>query len=580
METRRRFSCDAHGSKALVAAALMLLLAGCGGSSGGSSSSSSSGGSSSSGSSSSSSSGAGSSSSSSSSSSGSSSSSSSGSSGSSSVNVLTYHNDIARTGQNLDETILTPAKVKSASFGKLGFLTTQGKVDAQPLYVSKLSIGGASHNVVYAVSEHGMAYAFDADTFAPLWQVSLLGAGETPSDDHGCGQITPEIGITATPAIDPAAGAHGAIYMVAMSKDSSGGYHQRLHALDLASGAELSGSPASIQAVYPSKAGQVTFDPGRYAERAGLLLLNGTLYLSWTSHCDQQTYTGWVMGYNPSTLHQVSVIDITPNGNEGAIWMAGNGPAADEAGNIYFLSANGTFDPVLDNKGFPVNGDFGNAFVKLSTSGGTLAVADYFTMHDTVAESNADQDLGSGGLLLLPDVKDSGGVTRHLAIGAGKDAAIYVINRDAMGKFNAANDNAAYQITHGLSGGSFSTPAYFNGTLYYGAVGDSLRAFPITSAKVAATAASNSTNSFGYPGATPSISANGSANGIVWAVENRSGGLLHAYDATDLSRELYNSAQAGNRDQFSNNKFITPMIANGKVYVGTPTGVIVFGLLP
>ncbi|MDB5977375.1 MAG: pyrrolo-quinoline quinone, partial [Nevskia sp.] len=189
-------------------------------------------------------------------------------------------------------------------------------------------------------------------------------------------------------------------------------------------------------------------------------------------------------------------------------------------------------------------------------------------------------DLGSGGLLLLPDVKDSTGVTRHLVVGGGKDAAIYVINRDAMGKFNTANDNAAYQITHGLSGGLWSMPAYFNGTLYYGAVGDSLKAFPIANAMVAAAASSNSTNSFGYPGATPAISANGNTNGIVWAVENRSGGLLHAYDAGDLGRELYNSTQAGTRDRFSNNKFITPMIANGKVYVGTPTGVIVFGLLP
>ena len=554
-------------ARTLFAVATLMLLANCGGGSGGDggSSSSSSGASSSSSGAASSSSG---------------SSSSSSSSGGSTVSVLTYHNDLERTGQNLAEFTLTPATVKSATFGKVGFLTTQGKVDAQPLYVSKLGIAGGTHNTVFVVTEHATAYAFDADTFSQLWQVSLLGSGETPSGDHGCNQITPEIGITATPVIDPGAGAHGAIYMVAMSKDDSGAYHQRLHALDLASGAELSNGPAEIQAVYPSKAGQVSFSAGQYAERSALLLLNGTLYLSWTSHCDQPVYNGWVMGYNPSTLKQTSVINITPNGNEGAIWMAGAGPAADDAGNIYFLSANGTFDTVLDSKSFPVNGDFGNAFVKLSTAGGTLAVADYFTMHNTVAESNADQDLGSGGLLLLPDMKDSTGVTRHLVVGGGKDAAIYVINRDAMGKFNAANDNAAYQITRGLSGGLWSMPAYFNGTLYYGAVGDSLKAFPIANAKVAATASSNSTNSFGYPGATPAISANGNTNGIVWAVENRSGGLLHAYDAGDLGRELYNSTQAGARDQFSNNKFITPMIANGKVYVGTPTGVVVFGLLP
>ena len=497
----------------------------------------------------------------------------------SAVNVLTYHNDIARTGQNLQESILNTSNVKSASFGKLGFLTVQGKVDAQPLYVSRLGVGGVVRNVVFVVTEHAMAYAFDADSFAPLWQASLLGSGETTSDDHGCSQITPEIGITATPVIDPAAGAHGAIYAVAMSRDGGGNYHQRLHALDLASGIELAGGPVNIQATYPSKAGQVAFDPGQYAERAALLLLNGTLYLSWTSHCDQPVYTGWVMGYNSATLQQVSVIDITPNGSEGSIWMSGAGPAADAAGNIYFLSANGTFDTALDGQGFPLNSDFGNAFVKLTSAGGALTVADYFTMHNTVAESNADEDLGSGGLLLLPDVKDSGGTTRHLAVGAGKDASIYLINRDSMGKFNAANDNAAYQIAPGLGGGVWAMPAWFNGTLYYGAVGDALKAFPVVNARVAA-ASSASTSSFGYPGATPSISANATAGGIVWAVENTSGGLLHAYDATDLGRELYNSAQAGARDQFSNNKFITPMIANGKVYVGTPTGVVVFGLLP
>jgi len=566
MQAHHSFKPDVRIARVLPALVLSLALAACGGgSSGGGGLSSSSG--------------SGSSSSSSSSSGSSSSSSGSGSAGSS-VSVLTYHNDVARTGQNLGETILTPANVKSAGFGKLGVLPVQGKVDAEPLYVPKLSIAGAVHNVVFVVTEHGLAYAFDADSLARLWQVSLLGSGETPSNDHGCNQITPEIGITATPVIDPAAGAHGALYAVAMSKDSSGNYHQRLHALDLVSGVELGGSPVTIQASYPSKSGQVVFDAGPYAERAGLLLLNGVIYLSWTSHCDQETYSGWVMGYSQSTLQQVAVINITPNGSEGSIWMSGAGLAADSAGNIYFLSANGTFDTVLDSKGFPADGDFGNAFVKLSTSGGALAVADYFTMHNTVAESNADEDLGSGGLIVLPDLKDGSGATRHLAVGAGKDASIYLINRDAMGKFNASSDSAAYQITQGLSGGVWAMPAYFNGTVYYGAVGDSLKAFPLVNARLPGTAASNSSASFDYPGATPGISANGASNGIVWAVENGSSGVLHAYDATDLGHELYNSNQAGTRDQFADNKFITPMIANGKVYVGTPSGVAVFGLLP
>jgi hypothetical protein len=288
------------------------------------------------------------------------------------------------------------------------------------------------------------------------------------------------------------------------------------------------------------------------------------------------------MGYKESTLQQQSVFNFTPNGSDGSVWMSGAGLAADTTGNIYFLAANGTFDTTLTSSGFPVNGDYGNAFMKLSTSGNSLTVADYFNMHNTVSESNQDQDLGSGGALVLPDLQDSTGTTRHLAVGAGKDAIIYVVNRDSMGKFNANNDSAIYQevTSNGLSSSVFAMPAYFNGTVYYGAVGDTLKAFTISNAKLVTPPSSQSAASFAYPGTTPSVSVNGSSNGIVWAVENSGGtGILHAYDATNLANELYNSNQAGARDQFSDNKFITPMIANGKVYVGTPTGVIVFGLL-
>lgn len=499
-----------------------------------------------------------------------------------SVNVLTYHNDVARTGLNPSETILTPQNVNSAKFGKLATLAVTGKVDAEPLYVSAVSIGGAVHNVVFVATEHDLVYAFDADTFAQIWVTpQLLSAGETTSDPHSpCTQIIPEIGITSTPVIDLSAGPYGTIFVVAMSKDSSGNYHQRLHALDLTTGADEAGSPVEISATYPNSGGTVTFDPGLYAERTGLLLLNGTIYMGWTSHCDAGAYTGWVMGYGESTLKQTSVINLTPNGSEGSVWMAGAGLAADSSGNIYFLDANGTFD---------TNGDYGNAFVKLSTTGGQLAVADYFTMHNTVAESNADEDLGSGGVLVLPDVQDSSGATHHLAVGAGKDSVIYIVNRDSMGKFNPSNDNAIYQeiTNNGLGGQVFSMPAYFNNTIYYGSVGDNLKAFSIVNAKLIAPPGSASAANFAFPGATPSISSNGSSNGMVWAVENPagddggSGGVLHAYDATNLASELYNSNQAaGGRDNFIDNKFITPMIANGKVYVGTTSGVAVFGLLP
>ncbi|HUO33386.1 MAG TPA: immunoglobulin domain-containing protein [Candidatus Acidoferrum sp.] len=504
----------------------------------------------------------------------------------STVSVLTYHNDNARTGQNLNETILTPANVNPSSFGKVGFLSVTGLVDAEPLYVPNLTVNGASHNVVFVATEHDLVYAFDADTFTQLWQVSLVGANETTSDDRGCGQVSPEIGVTSTPVIDPSAGPHGTMWVVAMSKDSSGNYYQRLHALDLTTGGELSGSPVTVQAAYPgtgdnSSNGNVVFDPKQYKERPGLLLLNGVVYTSWSSHCDDAPYTAWVIGYNASTLQQTSVIDLTPNGHLGSVWMSGAGLAADSSGSIYLLMANGTFDTTLDNNGFPNQHDYGNAFVRLTTTNNQLAVADYFTMHNTVSESNGDVDLGSGGALVLPNMTDGNGQTRQLAVGAGKDSIIYLCDRTSMGKFNSSTDNIYQEVTsNGISGGAWSMPAYFNNTLYYGAVGDNLKAFAFSNAKLATPPSSQSSANFGYPGTTPSISANGASNGIVWAVENNNGGVLHAYDATNLATELYNSNQAANgRDNFSDNKYITPMIVNGKVYVGTPTGVIVFGLL-
>lgn len=495
--------------------------------------------------------------------------------------VLTYHNDIERTGQNLNETILTHSNVNSANFGKIGFLSVDGLVDAEPLYVSNLTVAGSAHNVVFVVTEHDSAYAFDADTFAQLWKVSVLGVNESTSDTRGCGQVSPEIGITSTPVIDLNAGAHGTIYLVAMSKNGSN-YFQRLHALDITTGAEESGSPTTIQATFPNLGGHTTFDPKQYKERVGLLLMNGVIYTGWASHCDINPYTGWIMGYSQSTLQQVSVLNITPNGSEGAIWMAGAGLAADSSNNIYFLAGNGTFDDTLDASGFPNKSDYGNGFIKLSTAGNNLTVADYFNMHDTDSESGADTDLGSGGAMVLPDLKDTQGNTWHLAVGAGKDSRMYVVNRDLMGKFNTSNDNAIYQELGGaLPGGVWAMPAYFNNTVYYGSVGAALKAFTFANAKLSATPSSSSSASFGYPGTTPSISANGSTNGIVWAVQNNGGGVLRAYDATNLATEFYNSNQAANgRDNFSDNKFITPMIADGKVFVGTPTGVIVFGLLP
>lgn len=504
---------------------------------------------------------------------------------SSSVDVVTYHYDVGRTGLNPNETILTTANVTSAQFGLLRVLSVDGKVDAQPLYLSNLTVNGQTQNVVFAATEHDSVYAFNADTGTQLWKTSILGTGENTSGDHGCGQITPEIGITSTPVIDRNAGAHGTIFVVGMSQDASGAYHQRLHALDVTTGQELSGSPAEIAASYPgtgdhSSGGKVIFDPGQYAERAGLLLLNGTIYLGWTSHCDYRPYTGWLMGYSESTLAQTSVLNLTPNGNEGSIWMSGAGLAADANGFIYLLDANGTFDTTLSASGLPTKSDYGNAFLKIATTGNTLAVADYFEMSNTVSESNNDDDLGSGGAMVLPDITDSSGTVHRLAVGAGKDNNIYVVNREEMGRFNSSNDSAVYQEIDGVLNGVWGTAAYFNNTIYYGAQGDTLKAFPISNAKLATAPAAQSTVTFPFPGTTPSVSANGTSNGIVWAVQNSSPAVLHAYDASTL-KELYNSNQvASGRDHFgTGNKFITPMVANGKVFVGSPNGVAVFGLL-
>jgi hypothetical protein len=506
------------------------------------------------------------------------------------TDVLTYHNDIARTGQNLTETTLTTSNVTSAKFGKLGFYSVDGLVDAEPLYASNVIVpnngtNNGTHNVLIVATENDSVYAFDADSGATIWQLSMLKSGETASDNRGCGQVTPEIGVTSTPVIDRTRGPNGAIYVVAMSKDGSGNYHQRLHALDLALGTELFSGPVDIQATYPgtgdnSNGTDVVFDPAQYKERSALLLLNGVIYTGWASHCDIRPYTGWIMGYSESTLAQTSVLNVTPNGNEGAIWMAGAGLAADSSGNIYFLDANGDFDTTLNSSGFPSDGDYGNAFMKLSTSSG-LAVADYFEMDNGVAESGSDTDLGSGGMIVLPDLTDGSGNTLHLAVGAGKDSNLYLVNRDSMGKFSSNNSNIYQELAGALPGGVFAMPAYFNNVIYYGSVGSPIQAFTITNAQLSTSATAQTPTSFGYPGATPSVSANGTSNGVVWAVENNSPAVLHAYNATNLN-ELYNSNQASNgRDQFgAGNKYITPTIVNGKVFVGTTNGVAVFGLLP
>jgi outer membrane protein assembly factor BamB len=504
-----------------------------------------------------------------------------------SQDVLTWHNDNARTGQDLAEKILTLENVNPNTFGKRLVIPTVGKVDAEPLYVHHLEIANRGfRNVLFVATEHDSLYALDADTGEPFWHKQLLKAGETPSDKRNCGQITPEIGITATPVIDRQLGPHGTIYVVAMTKGPQRRYFQRLHALDIRTGAEEFDGPVDVHATFPgngaaSRDGTAVFAPEQYAERAALLLLNGVIYTTWTSHCDINPYNGWVIGYDARTLKQTGVLDITPNGEEGAIWQSGAGPAADPQGYIYLMAANGTFDTSLNANGLPSRGDFGNSFLKIASRNGRLSVADYFTMFDVAKENAGDGDLGSGGPMVLPDSRDASGRMRRLVAGTGKDLNIYLLNRDAMGKFNLRRNDIYQELPHAMKH-SFSRPipAYFDGRIYYASTDDTLRAYRLQNARLIAQPVSHTGLTFIYPGAVPSISANGARNGIVWVTENRNPAVLHAYDASDLSHELYSSnAAAGGRDHFgAGNKFITPMIANGKVYVGTTDGVGVFGL--
>jgi hypothetical protein len=335
-----------------------------------------------------------------------------------------------------------------------------------------------------------------------------------------------------------------------------------LHALDVTTGTELFNGPMEISATYPTASGATTsFEPGQYEERAALLLSKGIVYTSWTSHCDIQPYTGWVLAYNQATLAPAGVLNVGPNGGAG--------------------TANGPFETTLDANGFPNKKDFGNSFLKITNDAGTLGIGDYFTMSNEAAESAADADLGSGGAMLLPDLTDAGNVVRHLMVGAGKDQNVYVVDRDSMGKFSPTANNIWQQLSGVLPSGIWATPAYFNGAVYYGDNGGTLKAFTIANAKLSAQPTSQSATQFSYPGTAPAVSANGAANGIVWAHENTNPAVLHAYDAATLTHELYNSNQAANgRDHFGmGNKFITPTIADGKVFVGTTTTVAVFGLL-
>ena len=519
------------------------------------------------------------------------------------VNVLTYHNDTSRTGQNLNETILTPSNVSTNTFGKLFSYTVDGFVYAQPLYVSGLAIPGqGTHNVVFVATEHNSVYAFDADSNAGvagglLWQTNLGPSAATPNNDFGTrynggqyGDILPEAGITGTPVIDTDS---GTLYVDALTHEGTSYFH-RIHALNITNGTERTYSPGLVAAAIPGtgvggNGSVVTFNPEQHLQRGALTLAGGILYVPYTGYADTDPYHGWILGFNPGTLQLLtnSIFNTTPNSRtgtfgpnagEGGIWMGGNGIAVDVGTNLYFEVANGSFNATNGTGGT----EYGDSFMKLSSSNG-LAVADYFTPYDQATMASKDLDLGSGGLTLIPDQP---GPYPHLLVGAGKQSKIYLINRDLMTTGNNHFDStgtvdSVVQTVSGQITGSFGTPAYFNGRIYYGGTKDKLKAFALSNGALSSTPVSTGPRTFSAPGATPSVSANGTNNGIVWALQAGSPAVLAAYYPTNLTTEMYSSDQAAaNRDQLANGvKFAVPTIANGKVYVGNQYSVAVFGLL-
>lgn len=514
------------------------------------------------------------------------------------VSVLTYHNDNARTGQNTNETVLTPANVRTGSFGRLFSYAVDGQVYAQPLYVPGLAIPGqGTHNVVFVATQHDSVYAFDADSnMGPnggmLWHISLGTSAATPNNDFGnrygpYHDIDPEVGITGTPVIDPAS---GTIYVDAFTHEGTAYFH-RIHALNITNGLEQSYSPVTVSASVAgigvgSKNGVLSFNP-QSLQRPALTLAGGILFVAYSGFADTDPYHGWVIGFQARNLQQLTnyVFNTTPNATtatdgpnagEGGLWMSGNGLSADSNNNLYLEVGNGSF-----NANVAGGTEYGDSFVKLSTSS-RLAVADYFTPFNQASLSAGDQDLGSGGPLVLPDSVGSA-AHPHLIVGCGKEGKIYLLDRDNLGHYNSVSDSQIIQeIANAVPGGTWSSAAYFNNLIFYHGSGDVLRSFKITNGLLGTSPASQSTTSFGFPGATPSISANGTNNAIAWVIQSDGypGGaaVLHAYNAYNLGQELYNSSMAGAKDVPGGAiKFTVPTIANGKVYVGAQSALSVFG---
>ena len=508
------------------------------------------------------------------------------------VSVPTGRFDNNRDGQNTNELILTPENVNTNSFGLLYSQAVDGYVLAQPLVLANVALPGQQgmKNLIFVATEHDSVYAFMVGSdVRPVWQVSFIdpAAGVTTIQSTtdlqastSPGFYGPELGISGTPVIDPAT---GTIYVEANTKEVTGGvtnFVHRLHALDVATGAEKFGGPVVIQGAVPgvgdgfSFVNGLEFDPAKHMDRPALLLANGVVCVMFTSHQDFPPYHGWVFTFNAYTLDPEGVFCTTPNGSAGGIWQAGSGPAADAAGNIYVETGNGTFDSANQN--------YGESVVKLSTLGG-LPLVDYFAPANQLDLNLQDLDIGSAGLMLLPDAVGSA-AHPHLLVAGSKAGVFWLLDRDNLGQFNAAGDTQIVQEITGATGWMWVTPAYFNGMIYYCASGDSAKAFAISNGVINTTPTSESTATVGYPGSSLMVSANGVKNAIVWGIDssaNQSGpAVLNAYNATNLAQELYSSSQVPSRDNAGLAiKYTMPTVANGLVYVGGVGSLSVYGNL-
>src|SRR5215469_489581 len=547
--------------------------------------------------------------------------------------VFTYHNDNARDGANLRELALSGTTVTPATFGKLFSCAVDGAVYAQPLWMRGQSIGGGIRNIIIVATQHDSVYAFDADAnpCVMYWHVNLIDtlhggtSGEKPvtwNDIGQCfGDIYPEVGVTGTPVIDSTT---NTIYLVSAfesnAKNSgscsgaSGNFHHRLHALDVFTGSEKYNAPVTIAASVPGTGdgavnGMISFSSQLHHNRSGLAEFGGRIYVAFAAHEDATPYHGWLIAYNRTNVQQqLAVFNTTPNGIHGAdggIWAGGAAPAIDSGGDVYVSTGNGVFDELAP----PPNADYGDSilrlhYVKGTTLNGTnLSVSGYFTPYDQSTLAQDDGDLGSGGVVLLPNQTGAG--PQHLLAEAGKEGVVYLIDRDNMGQFNASNNNQVVQSFNGPTKGLWGMPALWHNNLYIGGQGDAIRQFTFnpTTELFNTPVASQTTSTYGYPGTVPSVSSQSATHGILWAIDSSLYGyaspnttvncysvpvpptctgpaILHAYNANNLGQEYWNSAQAANhRDQAGLAvKFVPPTIANGKVYVGTRTEVDVYRL--